>query len=420
MIDGLFSDDPSRQLEYATKFNAFLSSHEENLPFDEIEVSVFVARFVEFCKKNDKTELQSAAASVLINMSKRNTKVLIDHGAVPIFVHLLRFDTGYLQFQATWALGNVASASTQSRDDVLRCGALIPLLAQLHVNNHIMMLRFAAWTLSTFCFGQPRPPFHQEMKPALAVLGQVLRFNDKEVLSHACRALYYLFDGSRETSQNFIAAGLVPGLVQLLGYGSPAVIEPAIRTIRNLTNVDDQQTKIVVINCGALRLLANLLTQNHQIAIKRGACSTISNITAGTKELIQSVIDANLIPILVNIAQNAKLGIKETALCAIVNATLRGSYAQIEYLVEQGCIQTFCDLLICPDRRIISVCLDGLENILNAAWAEKKIEDMQSYCQLIQDAEGIEKIQKLVQIVSYEINTKSSKILQTYGMIYKG
>lgn len=55
------------------------------------------------------------------------------------------------------------------------------------------------------------------MKPALAVLGQVLHFNDKEVLSHACRALYYLFDGSRETSQSFIAAGLVQGLVQLLG-----------------------------------------------------------------------------------------------------------------------------------------------------------------------------------------------------------
>ncbi|KAG7537230.1 Armadillo-type fold [Arabidopsis suecica] len=286
MIDGLFSADPSRQLEYATKFNAFLSSHEENLPFDEIEVSVFVARFVEFWKKNDNTELQYAAASVLINMSKRNTKALIDHGAVPIFVHLLRFFTGYLELQATWALGNVASASTQSRDDVLKCGALIPLLAQLHVNNHIMMLRMAAWTLSTFCCGQPRPPIHQEMKPALAVLEQVLHFNDKEVLSHACRAVYYLFDGSRETFQSFFDAGLVLRLVQLLGYGSPSVIYLAIRTIRNLTNVDDQQTQLVI-NCGALRFLANLLTRNHRINIKRVACSTISNITAGTKELIQ-------------------------------------------------------------------------------------------------------------------------------------
>ncbi|KAG7533541.1 Armadillo-type fold [Arabidopsis thaliana x Arabidopsis arenosa] len=418
MIDGLFSNDPSRQLEYATKFNAFLSSHEENLPIDEIVVSEVVPRFVEFLENKDNTELQSAAASVLVCISKKNTEVLIDHGAVPIFVHLLRFPTGYLQLQATGALGNVASASTQSRDYVLRCGALRPLLAQLHVNKHIMMLRMAAWTLSTLCCGQPRPPFHQ-MKAALAPLEKVLHFNDKEVLSHACRAVYYLFDGSRETFQSFFDAGLVLRLVQLLGYGSPSVIYLAIRTIRNLTNVDDQQTQLVI-NCGALRFLANLLTRNHRINIKRVACSTISNITAGTKELIQSVIDANLIPILVNLAQNAKLGIKETALCAIVNATLRGSYAQIEYLVKQGCIKPLCDLLICPDRRIISVCLDGLENILNAAWEEKKIEDMQSYCQLIQDEDGIKKIQKLVQIVSYEIDRKAWKILQTYGMIYKG
>jgi hypothetical protein len=57
----------------------------------------------------------------------------------------------------------------------------------------------------------------------------------------------------------------------------------------------------VVINCGALQCLLSLLTANHKKSIKKEACWTISNITAGTKEQIQSVIDNQLIPPLVHL-----------------------------------------------------------------------------------------------------------------------
>jgi hypothetical protein len=57
----------------------------------------------------------------------------------------------------------------------------------------------------------------------------------------------------------------------------------------------------VVINCGALQCLLSLLTASHKKSIKKEACWTISNITAGTKEQIQSVIDAQLISPLVHL-----------------------------------------------------------------------------------------------------------------------
>lgn len=43
----------------------------------------------------------------------------------------------------------------------------------------------------------------------------------------------------------------------------------------------------IIINCGALPCLLNLLTTSHKKSIKKEACWTISNITAGTKEQIQ-------------------------------------------------------------------------------------------------------------------------------------
>jgi len=42
-----------------------------------------------------------------------------------------------------------------------------------------------------------------------------------------------------------------------------------------------------IINHGALPCLLNLLNQNHKKSIKKEACWTISNITAGNKEQIQ-------------------------------------------------------------------------------------------------------------------------------------
>lgn len=41
-----------------------------------------------------------------------------------------------------------------------------------------------------------------------------------------------------------------------------------------------------------------------------------------------------------------------------------GTNEQIKYLVSQGAIKPLCDLLSCSDARIVTVALEGLENIL--------------------------------------------------------
>lgn len=46
-----------------------------------------------------------------------------------------------------------------------------------------------------------------------------------------------------------------------------------------------------IINDGALPCLLSLLTHTHKKSIKKEACWTISNITAGNKEQIQVRVD---------------------------------------------------------------------------------------------------------------------------------
>lgn len=87
--------------------------------------------------------------------------------------------------------------------------------------------------------------------------------------------------------------------------------------------------------------------------------------------------------------------------------------------MSQGCIKPLCDLLVCPDPRIVTVCLEGLENILKVGEAEKNLGasgDVNIYAQMIDDAEGLEKIENLQSHDNTEIYEKAVKILETYWL----
>ncbi|KAF6173635.1 hypothetical protein GIB67_022994 [Kingdonia uniflora] len=419
MVAGVMSADNSLQLEATTQFRKLLSI-ERSPPIEEVIRSGVVPKFVESLMREDFPQLQFEAAWALTNIASgtsENTKVVIDHGAVPIFVKLLGSPSDDVREQAVWALGNVAGDSPRCRDFVLSHGALGPLLAQLNEHAKLSMLRNATWTLSNFCRGKPQPPFEQT-KPALPALERLIHSNDEEVLTDACWALSYLSDGTNDKIQAVIEAGVCPRLVELLLHPSPAVLIPALRTVGNIVTGDDVQTQFII-NQQALPCLLNLLTHNHKKSIKKEACWTISNITAGNKDQIQSVIAADLIGPLINLLQTAEFDIKKEAAWAISNATSGGTHEQIKYLVSQNCIKPLCDLLVCPDPRIVTVCLEGLENILKVGEADKNLgqaNDVNVFAQLIDEADGLEKIENLQSHDNTEIYEKAVKILETYWL----
>ena len=81
-------------------------------------------------------------------------------------------------------------------------------------------------------------------------------------------------------------------------------------------------------------------------------------------------MENNIIQPLAHLLANAEFDIRKEAAWAISNATSGGTQEQIKYLVSAGCIKPLCDLLICADPRIITVALEGLENILKVGHLE--------------------------------------------------
>ncbi|CAN6468288.1 unnamed protein product [Victoria cruziana] len=283
MIAGVWTEDNNLQLEATTQFRKLLSI-ERSPPIEEVIQAGVVPRFVEFLTRTNFPQLQFEAAWALTNIASgtsENTRVVIDHGAVPIFVQLLYSSSDDVREQAVWALGNVAGDSPKCRDLVLSHGALLPLLAQLNEHAKLSMLRNATWTLSNFCRGKPQPPFEQT-KPALPALQRLIHSADEEVLTDACWALSYLSDGTNDKIQAVIDSGVCPRLVELLLYvvslmffsrvifyihifiysdfsttaphytspfsftrhPSPSVLIPALRTVGNIVTGDDQQTQV--------------------------------------------------------------------------------------------------------------------------------------------------------------------------------
>ncbi|XP_059652341.1 importin subunit alpha-1a-like [Cornus florida] len=417
MVSGVFSNDFDLQLQMTTQFRKLLSI-ECCPPIEEVIKSGVVPHFVKFLTRNDFPQLQFEAAWSLTNIASgtsENTKVVIDHGAIPLFVKLLGSPRDEIREQVVWALGNVAGDSPMCRDLVLGHDALLPLLAQINEHAELSMLRNATWTISNLCRGKPQPAFYQT-KPALLALQRLIDSDDEEVLCDACWALSYLSDGTNDIIQAVIDAGMCPQLVELLRHPSPSVIIPALRTVGNIVTGNDTQTQFII-NHQALPRLLNLLTSNYKKNIKKEACWTISNITAGNKKQIQAVIEANIIGPLIHLLQNAEFDIKKEAAWAILNATTGATHEQIKYLASQGCVKPLCDLLACSDPRIVSVCLDALENILKVGEDEKNQDltgGVNLYVEMIEDNEELEKIEDLQNHDNNEIYEKAVMILTTY------
>lgn len=392
-------------------------SIERDPPFAQVIESGVVPTMVEFLGRNDCMDLQFEAAWALTNVAagtSENTNLLVRCGAVPRFVALLASPSAECRDQAAWALGNLGGEGPPCRDCALSCGAMPSLLTVLTTPGQpLNIMRNATWAVSNLCRGRPYPDLAQ-VAIAIPVLAPLLSHSDSQVVVDATWGLSYISDGPAERVQTVLNAGIVPKIVEHMICPAPALKIPAIRIIGNIASGDDEQTQ-VIINCGALPSFCDLMRHSKR-AIRKEVCWTVSNIAAGESHQIDALMNAGVFIPLMECLVAPELDVKKEAVWAVANVAFCGSKEHTKYLISIGVIPPLCEALRAYDSKITSVALEALQVMLQIGEDEKNagITSENTVVMAVVDCGGLENIEQLQNHADQNVYQQALQILEGY------
>jgi len=405
--------DSQQQLSALRGFRRLLSV-ERNPPVQMCIDCGAIPLFVGFLQRQDVPKIQFEAAWALTNIASTDrTKVVVEFHAVPYLAQLLNSADPDIREQAAWCLGNVAGDGHELRDIVLSHNSMPFLLANIAQPANLSLLRNCTWALSNFCRGKPAPVL-TVLQPALPILAAILaNCTDEDTVVDATWAFSYISDGDNDRISAVVDQGIVPTLVRMLHSPKHTVVTPALRALGNIVSGSDVHTQAVV-DAGVLDAIVPLLS-NARKNIRKEACWMLSNVAAGTEaQLRQSLATPGLVAkVLEQLAASAEWDVRKEAAWVVSNMATGGKAPEIATLIQQGAVKPLCELFDSGDVRIITIALEAIECMLKL-YGSANTPALLNVPQLMEEADGISRLEQLQEHENEGIYNKAVKIIETY------
>eukprot|EP00605_Chrysophyceae_sp_TOSAG23-4_P001005 GSChrysophyteH1.ASY1.ANO1.1106.1 assembled CDS len=346
---------------------------------------------------NINTAIQFQTAWLLSNVASgthKQTQEIINGGALPAFIALLSDASTPLKVvgQIVWAFGNISGDSVGDRDQLLAQGAVAALTKATSLPSFFSedkeITQTAAWAISNLCRGKP-PPLRETVSGLIPILHKLLLCDDHETIVDACYGFSYLCQEGDQSVASILSYGVENRLVALFQAVLDQITVPLLRTLGNVISAEDSSLVDKVVNLGVARPLGILAfgLPKKKHSIRKEATWTLSNITAGSKEQIQNVLDsgvfnADLIKLLESNEENSFSLQKETAYI-IENISSSGTVEQMKMVYEAGILPPLCQLLdpvkhpeieTTKAHEVISIALKAIAAFLRMAKASDDVQ----------------------------------------------
>ncbi|UJR25714.1 hypothetical protein I4U23_007065 [Adineta vaga] len=403
-------EDPVMRFEAVRSLRKLLSSG-HHPPIDEMIQLNFLPLFIHYLTFDDYPDLQFEAAWALTNIASgdaHQTQAVANADAFPHLMRLLQSPHSNIREQAVWALGNLIGDGPRLRDYAIQLGIIQPLLELIKKDIPPTFLRNITWVIVNLCRHKDPPLALNAVQELLPALKYLIQNTDITILVDSAWALAYLLDCGNIIIQIVLDSGILPEIIKLLSHTEVKILTAALRGIGNIVTGTDDQTQFVL-NHGALAYFPQLLKHQRE-KIKKEAVWFLSNITAGNKEQVQAVIDAQLIPDVIHHLQHSETQIQKEAVWCISNLTMSGTKEQIHYIVSQHVIPPLCNILQQQDVQILQICLDALHNILK----QTPDEHLVSLTMEIEECGGLDKIESLQIHQNRDIYQQSYEIIDKF------
>ncbi|XP_068233786.1 uncharacterized protein [Palaemon carinicauda] len=412
IVHGMGSNSQEKKLEYTIQARTLLS-RDKDPPISSFLKADVLTPLMPLLQTENNDKLLYEATWALTNIaagSSKETEAVVNAGAVPILVKVLKHESADIKEQAAWALGNISGEGTYYRNLVLQAGIVGPLHESLaiegsQINAKLSLVRVVAWVLSNIFRHKGITISAEERKKCLDALKILVTYDDEQVIIDSLWAISYIAKVDDESLQDVVDSGLIPALITHMGSNSKPKVSPALRAIGNIATGNDVQTDAVLEN-QALPILKILLEDSSK-SIKKDATWTISNITAGTKTQIQQVVDADILPVIVRILETAPINVQKEAAWAVANLTDGGTHEQMSALIDAEAVPALMKALSLQETSITSVSLTALSNLLKVPEREEEVRN------LVKSGEGMETLENLAQHIDPSISIKANKIIES-------
>jgi len=428
-IAAFTSPNPQDHLRAAHHIRRLLSL-EKSPPIDLVIKSGCLPHLVRCLDAVDNQKLQFEAAWALTNVASgesRHTNALVESGAVPPLLRLLNSTSWEIREQAVWALGNIAGDGAALRDQLLNCGAMEQLIRMMYQILQepvpVSLVRNTAWTLSNMYRGKPSPPLAL-VQPGLPLLKILLTHPDDEVVIDTIWAVSYAtecnsIDKPTPSTQlpsvdariDAVAmAGILPEIYKFLSASELSKALPAVRTFGNILTGSAQYTDLVL-EMNILPPFLGVLKRKNRV-IRKEVLWALSNVAAGTPKHVQALIDNGVIDTAYNVIKSGEFDLQKEAGWLISNAAVCATPEQVHAMVEShSLLESLAEILKITDTPLLKMALSSIDSVLQNG---RELGDPNPYAERMDGLNITDSLTKLQDHKNQKVYDSAFEIMKTY------